>query len=50
MTFSSTLDPAQLGLPRYLAQYLGEVTLKEEKRYFVITADEATIEQYPPYP
>lgn len=44
------LDPARLGLPRYLAQYLGKVTLKGEKRYFAITADEETIDRHIPYP
>lgn len=49
VTVVPTLDSARLGIPRYLAHYLGEVTLKEEKRYFVITADEETIERYTPY-
>lgn len=50
VTVVPTLDPARLGLPRYLAQFLGEVTLKEEKRYFVVTADEETIDQWTPSP
>lgn len=50
VTVVPALDSARLGLPRYVAEYFGKITLIEEKRYFVITADEETIEQFTPYP
>lgn len=46
VTVKPYLNVEELGWPHILAEFLGEIRLKEEKRYYLITVDDATVQKY----